>query len=269
MLNDFIDSQKKPHAVIFNITVSVNVRKTLNNYIKSIVCADLSEDEKELYSSKIDKSAYADLLVIDGFSSTIKKEDILNIQNVFSYPGIENINKKIYVIYGIENITKQAANSLLKFLEEPPKNTYAIFVTKSPNSILETIKSRCQSFNLFPDKKELEKIIKHNKLTNPKEISIASNYLSLDELSSDLDNGSFTELYSFTNNIINSKDDVKIFKESLETFKKFSYLEIKKILDIISCLFPQNETKTNVLKNDLKFNPNKVLFFNKICSIIQ
>ncbi len=269
MLKDFINSNKKPHAVIFNITVCAPINKTINEYIKSIVCEGLSDDEKILYATKVDKSSYADLIEINGFLTTIKKEDILNIQNSFSYPGVEKINKKIYVIYGIENITKQAANSLLKFLEEPPKNTFAIFVTKSLNTVLDTIKSRCQTFYINPSKEGLNKLLDTYKITDFNQIRVASNYPSLDELENDLKNDSFFEIYNEVNDIFLSIKDVKKQKETLDVFKKQSYMEIEKIIDIIKLIAVEKQEQMCNLKNLLKFNPNKVLLFNKICSIIQ
>lgn len=269
MLIDFINSNKKPHAVIFNITVSASVNKTINEYIKSIVYEELSEQEKQIYESKIDHSSYADLIKINGFENVIKKEDVLNVQNVFSYPGVEKVNKKFYVIYGIENITKQAANSLLKFLEEPPHSTYAIFITKSINTVLDTIKSRCQTFYISPNKNELDKIVSKHQLKDDKQKLIASSYSSLDTLEQDLNNGLFFEIYDEANDIISSSRDVKKQKDLLELFKKQTYLEIEKILDILKLILVQKQDQFYELKNLLKFNPNKVLLFNKICSIIQ
>ena len=41
-----------------------------------------------------------------------------------------------------------AANSLLKFLEEPESNIYAFLITTNINKILPTIKSRCQVLSI-------------------------------------------------------------------------------------------------------------------------
>ena len=54
----------------------------------------------------------------------------------------------IYVLHLIENVTEQAINSILKFLEEPGKNVYAFLTTNNENSILPTIISRCQVMHL-------------------------------------------------------------------------------------------------------------------------
>jgi len=53
-------------------------------------------------------------------------------------------NKTKYILLGGELFTIEAQNSLLKVLEEPPKNILFIIVTSSKNSILPTIFSRLQ-----------------------------------------------------------------------------------------------------------------------------
>jgi DNA polymerase-3 subunit delta' len=47
-----------------------------------------------------------------------------------------------------ELMNVQAANKLLKLIEEPPENTYFIFVSNDQSKILPTIKSRLQSINV-------------------------------------------------------------------------------------------------------------------------
>ncbi|MBM2820405.1 MAG: polymerase subunit delta', polymerase subunit delta' protein [Candidatus Berkelbacteria bacterium] len=51
---------------------------------------------------------------------------------------------KLAVIWNLENITLEAANALLKVLEEPPKNTIFILNSQKTEKILPTIISRCQ-----------------------------------------------------------------------------------------------------------------------------
>jgi DNA polymerase-3 subunit delta' len=51
--------------------------------------------------------------------------------------------QKICIIKDVENLTPEAANSLLKTLEEPTKQSLLILTTGCPEKILETIRSRC------------------------------------------------------------------------------------------------------------------------------
>ena len=47
-------------------------------------------------------------------------------------------------------MTEQAMNALLKSLEEPPATSHLVLVTASPQALLPTIRSRCQTLRLGP-----------------------------------------------------------------------------------------------------------------------
>ena len=55
---------------------------------------------------------------------------------------------KILLMWMPELMNIQAANKLLKLIEEPPENTYFIFVSNNQSKILPTINSRLQSINV-------------------------------------------------------------------------------------------------------------------------
>jgi DNA polymerase-3 subunit gamma/tau len=55
---------------------------------------------------------------------------------------------KIYIIDEVHMLTKEAANALLKTLEEPPKHVIFCLATTEPEKLPITILSRCQRFDL-------------------------------------------------------------------------------------------------------------------------
>ena len=57
---------------------------------------------------------------------------------------------KVFIIRNIELMTLEAANALLKTLEEPAPNTLMILTTSVPELNLDTIKSRCHTVKFFP-----------------------------------------------------------------------------------------------------------------------
>lgn len=57
--------------------------------------------------------------------------------------------RKIGIITEADRLTPQAANAFLKTLEEPPADTLIILTTRSPEQLLETIRSRCVRVPLF------------------------------------------------------------------------------------------------------------------------
>jgi len=61
---------------------------------------------------------------------------------------------KVYIIDEVHMLTTEAANALLKTLEEPPANTYFVLCTTEADKLLETVVSRCTRVNFRKPKVE-------------------------------------------------------------------------------------------------------------------
>ena len=61
---------------------------------------------------------------------------------------------KAVIFYLPEKMNQETANRLLKMVEEPPEKTVFLFITHSPEKVLQTIFSRCQSVRVMPLTKE-------------------------------------------------------------------------------------------------------------------
>lgn len=57
---------------------------------------------------------------------------------------------KVILVQPAEALNINAANALLKSLEEPPPGTFFVLVTNRPHQLLPTIRSRCQTVSLRP-----------------------------------------------------------------------------------------------------------------------
>jgi DNA polymerase III subunit delta' len=80
---------------------------------------------------------------------SIKIEDIrflLSRAHLMAYEA----RTKVFIIRNIELMTTEAANALLKTLEEPAANTLMILTTSVPEANLDTIESRCHTVKFFP-----------------------------------------------------------------------------------------------------------------------
>lgn len=111
-------------------------------------------DYDELIDYKVENQIYGDLIILDGRTSSIKIDQIRNIEDKFSKTAIESRGTKIYIINLIENMNLDSTNALLKFLEEPVEKTYAFLTTENEFSILPTIKSRAQIIHFSSINKE-------------------------------------------------------------------------------------------------------------------
>jgi len=61
--------------------------------------------------------------------------------------------RRVVFIWLPERLMEQAANKLLKLIEEPPHGTHFILVSEEPDKVLGTIQSRCQRIDV-PQKKK-------------------------------------------------------------------------------------------------------------------
>ncbi len=213
---------------------------------KSLVCEnDVLACDNCTDCLRIENGNYADLIIVDGSKDSIKKDDIDNIQKRFNKSSIEEKGIKIYIINLLENCaTASAVNSLLKFLEEPTENTYAIITTNNINGLLPTIISRCQviRINNMPKENLIKELLESgfskedcnllsSLYTNKKEIEEnieESNYYQTKDLFLEMINNYLFEgmdlNYYYQVNMMkelsNSKMGVKMFLSLMDLFVK-------------------------------------------------
>lgn len=145
---------KFPQALLLNSGKDVPLLE-IAKYVASWIVSNNDEPtDEDLSCLKIKNGTYADLILIDGKDQTIKKGEIEKMQERFSLSSIEDNAKKIYIINLIEHATGEAVNSLLKFLEEPNEDVYAIITTENINNVLPTIISRCLNLRLTKASKQ-------------------------------------------------------------------------------------------------------------------
>ena len=68
--------------------------------------------------------------------------------NEFVYLSRSYEGSRVVIISPVERLNINAANSLLKTLEEPPEKTVLILVSSNPSQLIPTIRSRCQVLHL-------------------------------------------------------------------------------------------------------------------------
>ena len=79
------------------------------------------------------------------------------------------------VIYLPEKMNQQTANMLLKVIEEPSEGTLFIMITHSPESVLQTISSRCQAIRVLPlSREEVAGVLVDKFGKDPEEAAVAA-----------------------------------------------------------------------------------------------
>jgi DNA polymerase-3 subunit delta' len=106
---------------------------------------------------KIEASNHPDLHWIDR-PGKISIDDIRSIQKAIALTPYE-ARFKVFIILEVERMTEQAANSLLKTLEEPPDSSLLILTCTNTGALLPTIISRCQVIKFYPLNYEMLKEI--------------------------------------------------------------------------------------------------------------
>ena len=145
----FLNSLQKgqlSHAYLLSGSNGTPLLEIARFFAKSILCDDPSPlaCNSCITCLRVDDDNYPDFFVFDGSKSSIKKEAVATIESSFEKKAFENKGIRIYILHLIENMTIEAINSILKFLEEPGQQIYAFLTTNNENSILPTIISRCQ-----------------------------------------------------------------------------------------------------------------------------
>ena len=98
------------------------------------------------------ESQLYETLGIENKSGNITVAEAKYILEKLSLTSVED-GYKCVLVWLPERMNAEAANRLLKVVEEPPGKTVFIFITHAPEKILQTISSRCQSFRVLPASK--------------------------------------------------------------------------------------------------------------------
>src|SRR5574344_257358 len=139
------------HAFLLSGEAGTPLKETAFFLAKSLICdkPDPLACEECRTCNRIEHGNYSDLLFLDGSDGSIKKEDVEEVVGSFTKTAVEDKGVMIYIIHLVENMTVEAVNALLKFLEEPSTRTYAFLTTENEARILPTIVSRCETMRLL------------------------------------------------------------------------------------------------------------------------
>ena len=184
-LNKSFTNNKIAHAYIFEGPAGAKKRETAFWMTKRFLCSSLKGNTACgvcAECKRVDSINHPDVHLIEPDGQSIKIEQIRSLQKEFAYKGVET-DKKVYIIQDVDKMTNQAANCLLKFLEEPNGETLAILLTERKNRLLPTIISRCQLYTFSPlQEKDLEKIYSNKGISRDKRVVLS-------KVTSDVDYG--------------------------------------------------------------------------------
>ena len=153
ILDNALKKESLSHCYLFAGPRGTLKQETAFLLAQSVICSHKTDGwacEECLECIRVRENNYVDLIYLDGSKGLLKIEHINTIQNQFSQTAVEAAGKKVFIINDCENMTLKAANSLLKFIEEPSDNVTGIFITSQIDRLLPTIVSRCQKVSFKP-----------------------------------------------------------------------------------------------------------------------
>lgn len=245
LLKNVLETNNIAHSYMFVGKESIGKLLFAKQFAKAILCENEKKPCNKCKSCiEFDTFNNPDFSILEPEGTSIKIDQIREfIKKVYEKPVVSN--KKVYIINDSNYMTKEAQNSLLKTLEEPPEYVTIILITSNENMFLPTIKSRCTK-------------ITFNKLSNNELAKILEKeykYLDVPEIAFKIADGSVKKAialkdkeneYLKTNRLFENLEDVDIIDLIIskeEIFKNKE--EADEILSYINLIF-FNKTKTNI-----------------------
>lgn len=224
-----VNEKSLSHGYIFEGPKSIGKIELAKVFAQSIFCENFGVEpcNKCNACKKINTDNHPDLHIIDIEDESIKRELVDQIiESVYIKPY--EADKKIYIINNSHNMTLQAANTFLKTLEEPPKDTVIILLSTNSELLLPTIVSRCQVIKFKRiNKNEIKKLLINKYDINDQRAQLIAEY------SKGILNKAI-RIYEGKDDILSERDEIvkiidELFKSSPDIIYEYeNYFEKKK-----------------------------------------
>ena len=143
-----------PHGLIFSGVEGLGKHTLALMIAKALNCTQSSAGEFCDQCSncrKINSGSHPDVITIslEDEATQIKIAQIRRILEMLDLKPLEGRNK-VFIVDPADLLNAEAANAILKGLEEPPSNTFFILITVNVYELLLTVRSRSQVYNFTP-----------------------------------------------------------------------------------------------------------------------
>ncbi len=167
ILRNALISHHVAHAYLLIGQKGVGKRYLARVFAQALNCEESKENPcgQCLTCLKILQGSHPDVITIHPEGKTMKIEQVRELQKAMGYSAFE-ARQRVYIVCEVDKMTKEAANSLLKVLEEPPKDVVLILTAVQTEGILPTILSRCQIVSIHDISLEVLKQFLQRENTN-------------------------------------------------------------------------------------------------------
>ena len=157
---------KMARFLLSNAPTNVKNTALFGNVLEKKAITTLDTNLESQPNCLISAGSNPDLMVVEKsedpktgkMRKNILVEDIRKINSFFHKTSTAG-GWRIAIVDTADEMNRNAANAILKTLEEPPNNSILIILSNAPGKLLPTIKSRCRMLPLKPLKSDAVKII--------------------------------------------------------------------------------------------------------------
>ena len=143
-----------PHALIFAGPEGIGKHSCALMFAKALNCPEkgpIDFCDQCSQCRKIDAGVHPDVLTV-GVEEEASDIKIAQVRSLLQTLGLRPLEgrQKVFIIDPADAMNAAAANALLKGLEEPPDDSCFILLSSNPQSLLTTVRSRCQTYPFVP-----------------------------------------------------------------------------------------------------------------------
>jgi DNA polymerase III subunit delta' len=173
ILRRMLEKERVPRSLLFAGIEGVGKKQFALELAKSFVCVNKQNaeacdscaactradefvfpgaDDKKDEFERVFFSKHPDIGIVIPYKNGIPVDAVRDLEKEANFRPYE-AKARIFIIDEADKLNsaqKNAANALLKTLEEPAPTTYLFLVTARPDSLLPTILSRCQTIRFAP-----------------------------------------------------------------------------------------------------------------------
>ncbi len=158
LLLDAAKREELHHSLILHGPSPTVLSETAIRVAKTLTCLQRTTGDDCVSCQKIDRGNHPDVHLVQiaddkKLISAGQVRDIVSGATLRPYEG----RWKVFIIERADATSTAGANALLKTLEEPPAGTAFMLLTRSPDLLLPTIRSRSQSIYIGPPATHLTK----------------------------------------------------------------------------------------------------------------
>lgn len=213
-LGDDLINDNLAHAYLLAGPASLGKTTIAKAFAKAIQTDELDEDKAFQINTLIEKGLHSDTLYyqVEEGEESIKINQIKSLLMNLQMTG--DSRRRILIIKDIDRMTPEAANAMLKMLEEPPSKVLYIFTSSDPKAILETILSRVRrvdfqlmtSQELFQALKNRYRLVEEKKLDRVVELAQGRIAKAIKLLETDEHFQAYEEIYSQIKGFLKDRD---------------------------------------------------------------